>query len=135
MLLALYQASSALLAASEGEGFGLPLIEAAQHQLPIIARGLPVFREVAGPHAFYFDGLRPQDLANALQQWLKLWQQGTAPDSRHLHWLNWQQSAEQLKQVIWQRQWQMHWSPPVDLQANSAACVPANTNHMPNESG
>ena len=40
-----------LLAASEGEGFGLPLIEAARYGLPILARDLPVFREVAGKHA------------------------------------------------------------------------------------
>ena len=41
-----YAASTCLIAASEGEGFGLPLIEAAQHKLPIIARDIPVFREV-----------------------------------------------------------------------------------------
>src|SRR5262249_2265090 len=47
-----YAASTCLIAASEGEGFGLPLIEAAQHKLPIIARDIPVFREVAGESAF-----------------------------------------------------------------------------------
>lgn len=56
----IYEASSCLLAASEGEGFGLPLIEAAQKSLPILARDLPVFREVAGEHAFYFDGVTPR---------------------------------------------------------------------------
>ncbi|MFZ2159654.1 MAG: glycosyltransferase, partial [Bradyrhizobium sp.] len=49
-----YAASTCLIAASFGEGFGLPLIEAAQHGLPIIARDIPVFREVAREHAFYF---------------------------------------------------------------------------------
>ena len=34
--------------ASFGEGFGLPLIEAARHHLPIIARRRPVFEEVIG---------------------------------------------------------------------------------------
>ena len=38
-----YKTSTCLIAASEGEGFGLPLIEAAQHKLPIIARDIPVF--------------------------------------------------------------------------------------------
>lgn len=40
----LYVASACLIAASEGEGFGLPLIEAAQHKLPIIARFAGVSR-------------------------------------------------------------------------------------------
>lgn len=52
---AVYRSSDCLIAASEGEGFGLPLIEAAQHGKPIIARDIPVFGEVAGDHAYYFD--------------------------------------------------------------------------------
>lgn len=67
-----YRSARALLAASEGEGFGLPLIEAAQHGLPIIARDIPVFREVAGEHAYYFGGEDAQTLADALRVWLSL---------------------------------------------------------------
>jgi glycosyltransferase involved in cell wall biosynthesis len=107
MLLATYQAGSALLAASEGEGFGLPLIEAAQHQLPIIARGLPVFKEVSGEHAFYFDGLKADDLAQAMRVWLDLYHAGQAPASKDMPWLTWEQSAQQLKAVIWGREWVM----------------------------
>ncbi len=54
-----YGASACLIAASYGEGFGLPLIEAAQHNLPIIARDIPVFREVAGSYAQYFAANEP----------------------------------------------------------------------------
>ncbi|WP_115760418.1 glycosyltransferase, partial [Escherichia coli] len=68
----IYAASDCLIAASEGEGFGLPLIEAAQHKLPIIARDIPVFREVAGNHALYFSGATPDTLANAVKEWLTL---------------------------------------------------------------
>jgi glycosyltransferase involved in cell wall biosynthesis len=100
MLLQLYEHSSALLAASEGEGFGLPLIEAAQKGLPIIARGIPVFREVAGEHAFYFEGTRPEDLAAAIEQWLALHAQGRAPASSAMPWLTWQQSAQQLMDAV-----------------------------------
>ena len=67
-----YAASTCLIAASEGEGFGLPLIEAAQHKLPIIARDIPVFREVAGEHAAYFAGKAPGDLAHCISAWLQL---------------------------------------------------------------
>ncbi|MFC0253437.1 glycosyltransferase [Massilia consociata] len=99
MLLKLYEHSSALLAASEGEGFGLPLIEAAQKGLPVIARGIPVFREVAGEHAFYFDGKAPEDLAAAIEAWLALHAAGTAPPSSGMPWLTWEQSARQLMEA------------------------------------
>jgi glycosyltransferase involved in cell wall biosynthesis len=105
MLLQLYANTAALLAASEGEGFGLPLIEAAQHGLPIIARGLPVFREIAGEHAFYFDGVSGSDLAAALQKWLPLHLAGQAPASTSMPWLNWQQSAAQLMEVCLHGRW------------------------------
>ena len=92
----IYSASTCLLAASEGEGFGLPLIEAAQHGLPIVARDLPVFREVAGDHAFYFKGLEPQSLASALTDWLKLYQTSAHVPSTGVTWLTWAQSADML---------------------------------------
>ncbi len=95
-----YAASSCLIAASEGEGFGLPLIEAAQHKLPIIARDIPVFREVAGEHAFYFSGLEPQNLAEAINNWLMLNAKGKAPQSTNIPWLTWQQSTQQLLEKI-----------------------------------
>jgi len=91
-----YAACTCLIFASEGEGFGLPLTEAAQHKLPIIARDIPVFREVAGEHAFYFRGLDSHSLANAISEWLALNAKGLAPQSVGMPWLTWRQSAEQL---------------------------------------
>jgi glycosyltransferase involved in cell wall biosynthesis len=91
-----FGACAALVAASHGEGFGLPLIEAAQQGLPIIARNIPVFVEVAGEHAFYFDGSEPGDLAQALQQWLRLHGEGKAPGSQALPWSTWSQSTASL---------------------------------------
>jgi glycosyltransferase involved in cell wall biosynthesis len=105
MLTEVYRLASALLAASVGEGFGLPLIEAAQHGLPIIARGLPVFREVSGEHAFYFDGLEPAQLADAIEQWLALFHEGRAPASVAMPWLTWSDSARQLLAAIVNEQW------------------------------
>ena len=94
-----YAASTCLIAASVGEGFGLPLIEAAQHGLPIIARDLPVFREVGGERAYYFGGTQPQDLAGAVTGWLALHAAGNAPLPAGLPWLTWADSARQLMQV------------------------------------
>lgn len=99
-----YATSTCLIAASEGEGFGLPLIEAAQHKLPIIARDIPVFREVAGEHAYYFKGAAPGDLAQPITEWLRLYKLGQHPKSDNLPWLTWKQSAQQLlKQILPQR--------------------------------
>jgi glycosyltransferase involved in cell wall biosynthesis len=92
----IYNSSTCLVSASEGEGFGLPLIEAAKQGIPIIARDLPVFREVAGEHAFYFNGLSPEDLALAVTAWLSLHQQKQVPDSKLIPILTWAQSTEQL---------------------------------------
>jgi len=95
-----YASADCLVAASLTEGFGLPLIEAAQHGLPIIARDIPVFREVAGPHAYYFSGGRPADLARALLRWLALSERGSAPSTASMGWLTWQQSTAALKSLV-----------------------------------
>lgn len=102
---AVYSASNCLIAGSEGEGFGLPLTEAARHKLPIIARDLPVFREVAGKHALYFENTRDaRVLANAVIQWLKMDADGNAQQSDMMPWLTWEQSAQQLIDLITSKQ-------------------------------
>lgn len=95
-----YAASTCLIAASEGEGFGLPLIEAAQHKLPIIARDIPVFREVAGDYASYIAGTQPEEFACFLQNWLALRAVDKHPKSNDMPWLTWKQSSERLMAVI-----------------------------------
>ncbi|MES2438534.1 MAG: glycosyltransferase family 1 protein [Verrucomicrobiota bacterium] len=95
-LLGVYARCQVLLAASFGEGFGLPLIEGARHGLPIIARDIPVFREVAGPNAFYFSANHPEALALELKRWLEIFGEGTAPRSDGMKWLTWEQSADNL---------------------------------------
>lgn len=96
----IYSSSACLIAASYGEGFGLPLIEAAQHKLPIIARDIPVFREVAGRHAFYFDASTPRNLAQALINWLELYNADSHPKPDDMPWLTWQQSAARLMNIV-----------------------------------
>lgn len=99
-LLQIYAKASCLLAASFGEGFGLPLIEAAQHRLPVIARDIPVFREVAGSGAFYFSAQDPEELSQAIKDWLVLRNTESHPKSSDINWLTWQQSATQLKTAL-----------------------------------
>ncbi|GGY54930.1 glycosyltransferase [Pseudoduganella albidiflava] len=106
-----YLASTCLLYPSEAEGFGLPLIEAARYGLPIIVRDLPVFREVAGAHAYYFSGLEGADLAGAIQQWLALQRAGQAPASAGMPWLTWQQNAAELVEILNGRRDEHLWAP------------------------
>lgn len=91
----LYQRSDVLVAASYGEGFGLPLIEAAHHGIAILARDIPIFREVAGECATYFQADTPQALAQALQGWTRDWESGHMVSSEGMPCLSWQQSSEQ----------------------------------------
>lgn len=96
----LYARSTCLIAGSEGEGFGLPIIEAGQRGLPVIARDIPVFREVAGDHAFYFSQTGPDGLAREIDAWLELHEHGMHPRADGLPWLTWAQSAERLKKLV-----------------------------------
>lgn len=88
-LQSVYAVGACLIAASYDEGFGLPLIEAAQHELPIIARDIPVFREVAGEYAFYFNGKEPDDVADCILEWLQLYSEKRHPESKSMPWLTW----------------------------------------------
>lgn len=105
----LYASCTALLAPSEGEGFGLPLVEAARHGLPVLCRELPVFREVAGEHATYFTGNDAVSLADAIERWLASHRNGTAPASTDMPRLTWAQSTQQLLDVMLGGHWDEHW--------------------------
>lgn len=107
----IYQTSSCLIAASLDEGYGLPLIEAARHKMPIIARDIPVFREVAGEYASYFSGLSPRDLANAVEQWLENNQEGKAPRSAGISFMNWDEATHKMLEIVMNDRWQDIWVP------------------------
>ncbi|PEI05458.1 mannosyltransferase [Pantoea agglomerans] len=96
----LYTETNALIVASYAEGFGLPIIEAAQQELPIIARDIPVLREIAGDNAFYFSGNDPDCVYLTLKDWMEMERNGTIPDSRNINWCTWKESTVQLLQQL-----------------------------------
>jgi glycosyltransferase involved in cell wall biosynthesis len=65
-LAALFKAAWALVFPSVFEGLGLPIIEALQYDLPVIAADATCLPEVAGDAALYFDGQRVESLVDAL---------------------------------------------------------------------
>jgi glycosyltransferase involved in cell wall biosynthesis len=70
MLELLYSESWGVLVASHAEGFGLPVIEAAVFDKPVLARDLPVFREIDLPNISYFSADAPNTLAKAISDWM-----------------------------------------------------------------
>ncbi|WP_244890682.1 glycosyltransferase family 4 protein [Luteibacter rhizovicinus] len=93
---AVYRQSTALVAASRGEGYGLPLIEAAQRGKPVIARSLPVFREVAGDYPSYFNTDSAEGLATHFARWLV----DRPRPGNHPVWRSWKESAASLRQAV-----------------------------------
>jgi glycosyltransferase involved in cell wall biosynthesis len=113
-----YASCICLISPSEGEGFGLPLIEAAKHGLPIIARDIPVFHEVAGSQATYFPNkLDPATISESVKNWLDVntkSNQKSAPniiETKQIPWQTWKQSAEQLMAVVLDGNWYKTSSP------------------------
>jgi glycosyltransferase involved in cell wall biosynthesis len=67
-LLALYRKTALLLMTSDREGFGLPVVEALSAGIPVVARDLPVLREVGGPAVTYLAGDDPDIWSAAVLQ-------------------------------------------------------------------
>ncbi|MDP2287975.1 MAG: glycosyltransferase family 1 protein [Actinomycetota bacterium] len=65
-LAGLYSHASAFVFPSEMEGFGLPLLEAMACNCPVIASAIPVFHEVAGAAAHYFEPGNSEHLAEVI---------------------------------------------------------------------
>jgi alpha-1,2-rhamnosyltransferase len=91
-----YLKSRSLVLPTYVEGFGLPLVEAMQRGLPVMASDIPVFREVGGDFIAYFDPEKPEALAELIGNYEA---SGEFPASRKVKdwsWLNWEDSTKQL---------------------------------------
>ena len=85
---AAYAQAYCFIQASVAEGFGIPVIEAARHGLPVIASDIDVFKEIAGDNLIYFKSEDAASLADQIEaaanerpvakQWpVQTWQQAT----------------------------------------------------------
>lgn len=95
-----YRQASALVIASQAEGFGLPVVEAFQRGLPVLCSDIPVFREIADGRAAFFSLADPARLTEAVAAFCE----GHDVASRGLRleqpWLTWRQSTEQLLDIV-----------------------------------
>ncbi len=66
-LVYLYKHAKALINPSLSEGFGLPLVEAAYFECPVIASDIPVFKELLGDHYTSFNPYDADDIASTLK--------------------------------------------------------------------
>lgn len=70
-LLWLYKESQLLLFASEYEGLGLPILEAAEEGKKIVCSDIPVFKEISTDAFYMFDALNPLSIARAIESAVK----------------------------------------------------------------
>ncbi len=71
-LLKLYNRVNLLVYPTLDEGGALPALEAMACGLPVATSEIPVLKEALGQFAFYFDPLKPHDIARAIQKGLKV---------------------------------------------------------------
>lgn len=70
-VLALYRRARFLFFPSLFEGLGIPILEAFQHGLPVVASNATCIPEVAGDAALLFDARRPEAIAETLRRALR----------------------------------------------------------------
>lgn len=89
----LYEKCAGLVFASDIEGFGLPLVEARQKGVPVIASDIPVFREIADEGVVFFQAGDADSLKNTVKRFFdgKL-----VSDVKKMTWLSWKESTQQL---------------------------------------
>ena len=91
-----YSHATSLLFPSFAEGFGLPIIEALEHGLPVIASNIPVHREIGKNLLMYIDPNEPETLMTRVLKIL----QNEKVDERYIpngfQWMNWKEATREL---------------------------------------
>lgn len=95
-----YRQASALVIASETEGFGLPVVEAFQRGLRVICSDIAVFREIADGRAIFFSLATPDNLTRTVAAFCAENDAALRTERHPQAWLTWRESTEQLLKVV-----------------------------------
>jgi glycosyltransferase involved in cell wall biosynthesis len=90
----------ALVYPSYAEGFGLPLVEALRYRLPVLCSDIPIFREIAGPHAVYFDPFDVASIVAALEAFLVRGDYPPRALAEPFSWIAWEESVGLLLDLL-----------------------------------
>jgi glycosyltransferase involved in cell wall biosynthesis len=95
-------AATALVTASRDEGFGLPVIEAQALGTPVLVSDIPIFREIGGPAAGFFDPDRVEEVVSAVRALEQPgeWARRSAAAAEWATRFNWPDAARQLLDIL-----------------------------------
>jgi glycosyltransferase involved in cell wall biosynthesis len=93
-----------LVSASLDEGYGLPIAEAFTLGVPAVISDMPIFHEVAGEGALYFDPTNPAEFANKVKSIssLSAYQALSKASIAYIQKFSWEKSAKILLKSIQQ---------------------------------
>lgn len=96
------KSATALVSASRDEGFGLPVVEAEALGTPVLLNDIPIFREIGGEPAGYFDGSSVDSFVRAVRELEDPgeWKRRSAASVQWARRYNWPDAAKQLLQVL-----------------------------------
>ncbi len=95
-------AATALVTASRDEGFGLPVVEAMALGTPALISDIPIFREIGGDAAVYFDPQREDSVVAGVRilEDASEWARRSAASTAWAQRYNWPDAAKQLLVVL-----------------------------------
>ena len=94
--------ATALVTASRDEGFGLPVVEAQAIGTPVLLSDIPIFREIGGPAAGYFDPSSTASFVAAVHELddTAEWARRSAASAEWAKRFNWPDAAKALLEVL-----------------------------------
>ncbi|WP_345377178.1 glycosyltransferase family 4 protein [Frondihabitans cladoniiphilus] len=94
--------ATAVVTASRAEGFGIPLVEGMTLGTPAVVSDIPIFREIGGDAAVYFDPESPASIAAAVRRLEEPgeWAARSAASVEQAARFSWETSADTLLELL-----------------------------------